>query len=683
MTLFAARGHAGPPQRHRRLNNAKTKDESLTKEHSSKRNRLEEQRTSQPTEPAQKRSRVDHTFPSSSSQQHPNSDEQVDRPSSPLSSPFTNLSSTELPTASPTSSPSQDHQTINSARSASPPDLVGSSYPKETVLANVSFSTPTASSHPNHPQLNRSASRSPSSEIASPLEQAQLHLSESISYDSIDISSQRGFSQPPGGSHSSLSPQDAEPSAIATPEDLQIATAGILPQLTLSPTHEASGLSTSPCSPHNEQSTTADQPAPPPPATTARESTGPYIDTRGMNFGLLVPFNDSGMELPVIPLYLPYNRFGQKTLKVGSSATADIRIQGDGIGPIHCCLNLILRQLSWSSHERTVKVDRSNIGGWVTMVKRTETSEPSVDFSEVLTPGAVVVFGHGPSHKYRYVPPEPEVDFHRLKSNFTWSEELQPASGPQQPDDYCAVYFVRTRDKSKTDVVLKMISTLRPHSVRLAHREREVLQLLDHENTIRLLACQEDIIERTITFVFPRMRGGSLLKFVRGRRVGLSEQVHLSETVAPWAAKGLLSALKFLHARQVVHRNIKPENVFLEDEWSDEHPPRIVLADFALSRLPGEGHFQSFSAGTADWIAPSSFRNRLVADYPIDRWGLGLILWYIVAGMPRPWGYEGLPDAQDTIRLDWSRLFNTLEITRDCSYTLSPRIVCIDIVAQG
>ncbi|KAG9011194.1 hypothetical protein FRB90_007408 [Tulasnella sp. 427] len=434
---------------------------------------------------------------------------------------------------------------------------VASSVPTTDLSMTGSAAALPASSHKTHQQQITSTRLPPPGLGSLYGESLYAHDTESTGHESVYISSQQVLSEPDTTSARPSSPRAAESSNAAS---------------------ESSAIATTSSSPGDEQCTTISQPAPPPQVATVTKSTGPYIDTRGMNFGLLVPFNDSAIELPAISLYLPYNRFGQKTLTVGSSENADIKLQGDGIGPIHCCLNLILRQPSWSSYERIVEVNRSSLGGWVTTVNRTSTSEPSVDSPNVLKPGAVVVFAAGSLHKYRYVPPEPEVDFHWLKANFTWSEELQPASGPEQPDDYSALYFVRTRDESNTEVVLKMISTLRPHSVRLAHREREVLQLLDHENTIQLLAYQEDIIERTIR-----------------RRVGLSEQLHLSETVAPWVAKGLLSALKFLHARQVVHRNIKPENVFLADEWSDDDPPRIVLADFALSRLPGEGHFQAAS----------------------------------------------------------------------------------------
>lgn len=54
-----------------------------------------------------------------------------------------------------------------------------------------------------------------------------------------------------------------------------------------------------------------------------------------------------------------------------------------------------------------------------------------------------------------------------------------------------------------------------------------------------------------------------------------------------------------------MHRDVKPENILLADEWSDdaEDPPKIVLGDFGISRYAGEVRTEPYDGGTLDWVS--------------------------------------------------------------------------------
>ena len=102
------------------------------------------------------------------------------------------------------------------------------------------------------------------------------------------------------------------------------------------------------------------------------------------------------------------------------------------------------------------------------------------------------------------------------------------------------------------------------------------------------------------------MRGGPLEP---ARAVAIAEQI--------------ASALDAAHARGLVHRDVKPSNVLL-----DEHG-HVYLADFGLSRYLGDAAAAlgpGRSLGTADYVAPEQIRCEAV-DGRADVYALGCLLY--------------------------------------------------------
>ena len=92
----------------------------------------------------------------------------------------------------------------------------------------------------------------------------------------------------------------------------------------------------------------------------------------------------------------------------------------------------------------------------------------------------------------------------------------------------------------------------------------------------------------------------------------------------------IASALDAAHARGLVHRDVKPSNVLL-----DEHE-HVYLADFGLSRYLGDAAAPlgpGRSLGTADYVAPEQIRGEEV-DGRADVYALGCMLYECLAGEP-------------------------------------------------
>eukprot|EP01026_Neomeris_dumetosa_P001285 TRINITY_DN10319_c0_g1_i7.p1 TRINITY_DN10319_c0_g1~~TRINITY_DN10319_c0_g1_i7.p1 ORF type:complete len:861 (-),score=134.17 TRINITY_DN10319_c0_g1_i7:1166-3748(-) len=100
-------------------------------------------------------------------------------------------------------------------------------------------------------------------------------------------------------------------------------------------------------------------------------------------------------------------------------------------------------------------------------------------------------------------------------------------------------------------------------------------------------------------------------------------------------ALGIAEGLAALHPT-VVHRDLKPQNVLLDDSYN------VKLADFGMSRMK-ENTFLSDSMvkGTPSYIAPEVFKGENV-DEKCDVYALGLIIWEMVS-KERPWQDLNLP----------------------------------------
>lgn len=94
-------------------------------------------------------------------------------------------------------------------------------------------------------------------------------------------------------------------------------------------------------------------------------------------------------------------------------------------------------------------------------------------------------------------------------------------------------------------------------------------------------------------------------------------------------ARQLLDALAHAHARGVLHRDVKPENVV----WADEAHTRVVLIDFGLSRLAEDTPLTATGAcvGSPSYLAPERLR-QLAYDGRADLYALGVLLYELLAG---------------------------------------------------
>ncbi|NXG09053.1 PAK1 kinase, partial [Sakesphorus luctuosus] len=89
-----------------------------------------------------------------------------------------------------------------------------------------------------------------------------------------------------------------------------------------------------------------------------------------------------------------------------------------------------------------------------------------------------------------------------------------------------------------------------------------------------------------------------------------------------------LQALAFLHCHQVIHRDLKSDNILLGMDGS------IKLADFGLcARITPEQSTRSSTVGTAHWMAPEYITKDAYGP-KVDIWALGILVIEMLQGEP-------------------------------------------------
>ncbi len=177
-------------------------------------------------------------------------------------------------------------------------------------------------------------------------------------------------------------------------------------------------------------------------------------------------------------------------------------------------------------------------------------------------------------------------------------------------------------------------------------REARFLERLVHPNIVRV----RDVLElgdAGLAIVMAHVPGRTLKELIR-------ESGRLDPDRAERFTRDIARALGAAHAMGIVHRDVKPENVFVDPE------DRPLLADFGLARsMTGDSQLTmaGVAIGTPAYMPPEQIEGASL-DARGDIYSLGLVAWEMLTGH-RPWEgeslyailyrqrYEQLPDVRD------------------------------------
>jgi serine/threonine protein kinase len=176
----------------------------------------------------------------------------------------------------------------------------------------------------------------------------------------------------------------------------------------------------------------------------------------------------------------------------------------------------------------------------------------------------------------------------------------------------------------KRNVALKLLAPELAGDERFRERflrESELAASLDHPNVIPIYEAGE---ADGVLYVAMRLVDGKDLKTL------LAEERTLAPARALEIAGQLAGALDAAHERGLVHRDVKPSNVLLDQR---EH---VYLADFGLTRRlgePGAALGAAFSLGTPAYVAPEQIEGKEL-DGRADEYSLCCLLHECLTGEP-------------------------------------------------
>ncbi|KAJ8723604.1 hypothetical protein PYW07_007584 [Mythimna separata] len=176
--------------------------------------------------------------------------------------------------------------------------------------------------------------------------------------------------------------------------------------------------------------------------------------------------------------------------------------------------------------------------------------------------------------------------------------------------------------RSKRPVAIKVIDKLRFPTKQEAQLKNEVaiLQNLSHPGVVNLERMFET--PERIFVVMEKLKG-DMLEMILSHENG-----RLTERITKFLVAQILVALKHLHEKNIVHCDLKPENVLLS---TDEEFPQVKLCDFGFARIIGEKSFRRSVVGTPAYLAPEVLRNKGY-NRSLDMWSVGVIIYVSLSG---------------------------------------------------
>lgn len=163
------------------------------------------------------------------------------------------------------------------------------------------------------------------------------------------------------------------------------------------------------------------------------------------------------------------------------------------------------------------------------------------------------------------------------------------------------------------------------------YREIRLLQLMVHENIVRLLdlyTADNSLASFTTVYIVTEYAGRSLYEILRRERE--SGMRILNPEHHKFIIYQLLRALKYIHSANVIHRDLKPGNLAISDDCD------LSVLDFGLARsLTGEDTVLSAYVITRWYRSPEVMYWKIDSyDTRADVWSVGCILAELSLGHP-------------------------------------------------
>ncbi|KAI8074190.1 camp-dependent protein kinase 2 [Gongronella butleri] len=164
--------------------------------------------------------------------------------------------------------------------------------------------------------------------------------------------------------------------------------------------------------------------------------------------------------------------------------------------------------------------------------------------------------------------------------------------------------------------VLKKTEVVRLKQVEHTNNEKHILESVAHPFLVNMWGTFQDTVN--LYMVMDYVPGGELFSILRRSQ-------RFPDHVAKFYAAEVVLALEYLHSKDIIYRDLKPENLLLDAQG------HIKITDFGFAK-----HVPDITwtlCGTPDYLAPEVIQSRGYGK-AVDWWSLGILIFEMLAGHP-------------------------------------------------
>ncbi|XP_063320415.1 caM kinase-like vesicle-associated, like [Pelmatolapia mariae] len=185
--------------------------------------------------------------------------------------------------------------------------------------------------------------------------------------------------------------------------------------------------------------------------------------------------------------------------------------------------------------------------------------------------------------------------------------------------EFCELCLAKDRQTDKVFVCKKFLKKDGRKVRKAAKNEIMILKLVNHPNILQLIDTFET---RKEYFIIQELAtGGDVFDWIL-------DQGNYTERDASNVIRQVLEAVAYLHSLNIVHRNLKLENLMY---YTENNHNKVVLRDFYLSRF--ENGPITEPCGTPEYLAPEVVARHRYGR-PVDCWAVGVIMYILLSGNP-------------------------------------------------
>ena len=148
--------------------------------------------------------------------------------------------------------------------------------------------------------------------------------------------------------------------------------------------------------------------------------------------------------------------------------------------------------------------------------------------------------------------------------------------------------------------------------------EIKIQQSFNCSKIVKIKAYFED--DNNVYIVLENCKNKSLSDLLERRK-------HLTEIEVQCYIFQLIEGLKIIHKNNYIHRDLKPQNLFLDDKLE------LKIGDFGLATIINENEKKKDIVGTPIFVAPEIVNeNNIGYSFEVDIWAIGIIMYNLLTG---------------------------------------------------